>query len=101
MPAFRKSTVVTLLAAVFFSMGTGAALAALREVQAGGGTWRYGTESGRAHSQYLHNGVCHTATVARRGTSVEDTARANPRAWARASLADSAFHVEESYYNKC
>jgi lactococcin 972 family bacteriocin len=98
---FRKSTTVALLATLFFSMGTGAALAALREVQAGGGTWRYGPQNGRVHSQYLHNSVCHTATVARKGTTTKDTATANPRVWAFASLADSAFHVEESFYNKC
>ncbi|WP_306368623.1 lactococcin 972 family bacteriocin [Nocardiopsis sp. CC223A] len=101
MSGFRKSTVVALLATVFLSMGTGAALAALREVPAGGGTWRYGTQNGTAHSQYLHNTFCHTATVARKNTSVKDSEKADPRIWARASLADSPFHVEESFYNRC
>lgn len=101
MSRFRKSTVVALLATVFLSTGTGAALAALREVQAGGGTWRYGTQNGTAHSQYLHNTSCHTATVARRGTSDKDTARAGARIWAFASLRDSSRHIEEAYYDKC
>ncbi|CAL9529384.1 hypothetical protein SUDANB121_04024 [Nocardiopsis dassonvillei] len=101
MSGFRKSTVVALLATVFFSMGTGAALAALREVSAGGGTWRYGTQNGTAHSQYLHNTSCHTATVARRGTSDKDTDRAPARVWAFASLQDTSRHIEEAFYNKC
>lgn len=101
MSGFRKSTLVAVLATAFFSMGTGAALAALKEVDAGGGKWRYGELNGKVHSQYLHNTSCHTATVARRGTSTQDTDKAPARVWARASLPDSRHHVEEAYYNKC
>ncbi|MCR6514421.1 MAG: lactococcin 972 family bacteriocin [Clostridium sp.] len=78
------------------AVGTVTGLA--KTVQVGGGTWNYGTGSGRVYSEYYHASEIHGSSVVN-GNGVKDTDYNRAKGqWSDASTS-STWKVDNSYYH--
>ncbi|MFP1627016.1 lactococcin 972 family bacteriocin [Streptomyces sp. 5K101] len=65
-------------------------------VNAGGGTWDYGTNSSTVWSNYYHGSLCHGSTAV--GTYTDRSPDTAAGRWSYASAPERDFVEDKSYY---